>query len=171
MSAAWSDSRLLVVVLIESAVMLVLSIVTAYDIKYKVIRSFSTDTAPPYYEYKSTCFQNINTRSHTTLFILVSAIQGNCLVFLFILLLIFSIITSYIRCSNFKEIKRTNIFTMAFIVMYSLLFTFASGDLKRYIIIIHILDVTASFLCQLVIFPPIFFQFSITPCSKTKMFF
>ena len=51
MSAAWSDSRLLVVVLIESVVMLILSIVTAHDLKYNVVQTVRNDTAPPYYEY------------------------------------------------------------------------------------------------------------------------
>ena len=48
MSAAWSDSRLLVVVLIGNAVMLLLSIVAAYDQKYSIMRSFRNDTTPPY---------------------------------------------------------------------------------------------------------------------------
>ena len=49
MSAAWSDSRLLVVVLIGSAVTLLLGIVTTYDVKFNAIIFFRNDTAPPYY--------------------------------------------------------------------------------------------------------------------------
>ena len=51
MTAAWSDSRLLVVELIGSVVMLILSIVATHDLKYNVIRTIRNDKAPTYYEY------------------------------------------------------------------------------------------------------------------------
>ena len=58
LSAAWSDSRLLVVVLICCAARLLLTISYAYDVEYGHIFIFKNDTAPPYYEYTTVCFRN-----------------------------------------------------------------------------------------------------------------
>ena len=153
MSAAWSDSRLLVVVLIGSAVMLTLSIVTTHDLKYNVIRTFRNDTAPPYYEYTPTCYEHTYSRSQTLSILRVIPMGG--FVILFILLFILSLKTRNIRRSNFKETKRTNIFIMCFIFVYFLILTLAIGNLKRYVMFFNgLFGVAVSFISQLVIFPP-----------------
>ena len=108
LSAAWSDSRLLVVVLIGSAVMLILSIVTIHDLKHVMVRSFRVDTAPPYYEYTSICLHNASSRSHTMVSIVATVIQVGLFIILFILPCI-SFKTRNISCSNFKETKRTHL--------------------------------------------------------------
>ena len=80
LSAAWSDSRLLVVVLIGSAVVLILRILTTYDIKNgSILLSFRNHTAPPYYEYTTTCINNINSFSLIRLIIFIVAGGINCL--------------------------------------------------------------------------------------------
>ena len=155
LSAAWSDSRLLVVVLIGSAVMLILSIVSASDLKYIIIRSFRNDTAPPYYEYIPTCLNNSTSRSHTLAILLAEEILVAYFVFLLIFLLILSLKTHNINRSNFKETKRTNIFIMVYVFSQCLLVILVTGDLARYAMFMYAsFGVAVSFLSQLVIFPP-----------------
>ena len=152
LSAAWSDSRLLVVVLIGSAVMLVLSIVSASDIKYEIMTFFRNDTAPPYYEYSSTCFRNLNL-SQNFAFTLVNFIQLACFVILYIVLLILAFKTCNIKRSQFRETKRTTIFITALPLALVLVSSFVADDSKGYIIGRNIFYVVISFLSQIIIFP------------------
>ena len=157
MSAAWSDSRLLVVVLIGSAVILILSIVFAYDLKYDIIRYFRNDTAPPYYEYTSGCFLNITSFSRL-MFIIASSIEKTFLVILFVSLLILSWKTRNLRRSDFKETKRINFFIMTFTLVYFSLVTLSSFvDFQRLYMPVITSLLAFSFFAQLIIFPPIFF--------------
>ena len=160
MSAAWSDSRLLVVVLIGNAVMLLLSIVAAYDQKYSIMRSFRNDTTPPYYEYTSTCFLNVNL-SQNFAFTLVNIIQLAYFVILYIILLILAIKTRNIKRSEFRETKRTTIFITAFVVVSIFNASLALTDSKHFIIFSNVYDVSTSFFSQIIIFPtffPIFYR-------------
>ena len=108
--------------------MLILSISIVYDLKYNIMRSLDNDTAPPYNEYSSTCYEDTNFLS-STLFIL-STIQVGCFIILFILLLILSIKTHNIRRTNFKETERTNIFIMIFFIYYLFSSLTTIGDFK-----------------------------------------
>ena len=153
LSAAWSDSRLLVVVLIGSAVMLILSIVRTYDVKNAIMDSFKNDIAPPYHEKKSICRYN---GSLLRKFI-VPVIQIGYSIILSILLLVFSLKTCNINRSNFIETKRTNILIMAYIIMYLLFQTLVSVRGSDPYLLDNVFNVAISVLCQLVIFPPTFF--------------
>ena len=161
MTAAWSDSRLLVVVLIGSSAMLLLSIVSAYDIKHDVIKSFRNDTAPPYYEYTSTCFLNLNL-SQNFAFTLVNFIQFAYYIILYFLLLILAFKTRNIKRSNFKETKRTTIFITAYFLVSILVSSLAFKDSKTFIALSNVYFVVTSFFSQIIIFPtffPIFYRF------------
>ena len=152
LSASWSDSRLLVVVLIGSAVMLVLSIVSASDIKYVIMRFFRNDTAPPYYEYSSTCFRSLSLSQNFALN-LVNYIQIAYFVILYITLLILAFKTRNIKRSQFRETKRTTIFITAFPLVLVLVYLLFADDSKSYIIRRNIFYVVISFLGQIIIFP------------------
>ena len=119
-SAAWSDSRLLVVVLIGSAVMMLLDFVTTYDVKFNAALFFRNDTALPYYEYTTGCVVNTSSLSQRLrLFIIV--IVGVCVVFLLLVLSVLSLKTCNIRRHGFKQIKRTNILIIVITTSYCLL--------------------------------------------------
>ena len=157
MSAAWSDSRLLVVVLIGSAVILILSIVFSYDYEFNLTCSFRNDTAPPYYEYTTGCVGNTSSLSQG-LKLFIFGIIGVCYVILLLVLSVVSSKTSNIKRRGFKQIKRTIILIIVIATSYCLLLiAYFSAELRLFIKLYTLIFVASSFLVQLIIFPPIFY--------------
>ena len=157
MSAAWSDSRLLVVVLVGSAATLLLSIFFNYDVKYGHAIIFKSDAAPPYYEYTTGCFRNTSSLFQRLSAIITIAIKMVCFVILLLVLSILSFKTRKIWRHDFKETKRTNIFIIASTITYGILFIAVfTAHSRLYYISYTLMFVSVSFLAQLIIFPPIF---------------
>ena len=157
MSAAWSDSRLLVVVLIGSAVILLLSIVATYDVKFNPIIFFRNDTAPPYYEYTTGCVNNTSSLSQR-LRLSIIVIVGGCLIINLLVLSVLSLKTCNIKRRGFKQIKRTDILIIVITTSYCLpVIAYFYADLRLFFKLYTLILVAISFLVQLIIFPPIFF--------------
>ena len=157
LSAVWSYSRLLVVVLICCAATLLLSIFITYDVTYGHTYFFLSDAAPPYYEYTTGCFRNTRFLFLRLTSIIAIAIQ---MVWFAILLLVFSIL-SFKTCKiwqhDFKETRKTNIFIIAITITYGILFTaIITTDSRPCYISNTLMYVCVSFLAQPIIFPPIF---------------